>query len=444
MAVTIFVFKASEIKGKRWDSQAYISNISDTKSKYDYVLLKNCIQLSNTNWDQKSFYQDNFPYIQISNIDTVCGTIFDIEYPSIQNIPSRARQITYTEDIIVSATRPHRGGIAFISDKENQFIVSTGFFIIRDIKEKIKIDKKYLFHCLKRDEILLQMEQKSSGGNYPAITKENFLTVQIPIPPMPIQKEIACIMDNAYSEKKRLEAEAKELLNSIDSYVMDKLGIIKTQETKPTEKWFTVKASDIHGKKWQLVQMSSKEQYNYKYPLHKLMSVANILMGQSPLGNTYNDKSQGMPFYQGKTLFSDKYILEPTTWTTEPKKTANYDDILMSVRAPVGNVNLCSLPKICIGRGLASIKAKENVNQFYLFYILDICKHLIKGNHGATFEMIASDELANSQIPIPPQDIQKEIAKECEERRNSAKQKQELSSKILLDAKEKVEAMLFN
>ena len=198
--------------------------------------------------------------------------------------------------------------------------------------------------------------------------------------------------------------------------------------------YFRIKASDIRGNKWQLARISpTAQKYDFKFPMKALHTIANITMGQSPLGNTYNDKKQGLPFYQGKTLFSNKYILEPKTWTTDPKKIAYHNDILISVRAPVGSVNLCSLPEICIGRGLGAIRASKEANQEYLFYILLIFTNLIKGNHGATFEMIASDELANSLIPLPPMKIQQEIA-DIMDHAYTEKQRLESEAKELLNS----------
>ena len=198
--------------------------------------------------------------------------------------------------------------------------------------------------------------------------------------------------------------------------------------------YFRIKASDIRGNKWQLARISpTAQKYNFKFPMKALHTISNITMGQSPLGNTYNDKKQGLPFYQGKTLFSNKYILEPKTWTTDPKKIAYHNDILISVRAPVGSVNLCSLPEICIGRGLGAIRASKEANQEYLFYILLIFTNLIKGNHGATFEMIASDELANSLIPLPPMKIQQEIA-DIMDHAYTEKQRLESEAKELLNS----------
>ena len=99
----------------------------------------------------------------------------------------------------------------------------------------------------------------------------------------------------------------------------------------------------------------------------KLKEFATINMGQSPKGETYNTDGNGMPFLQGRKTFGRIY---PTidTWTTNPIKTANKDEILMSVRAPVGDMNFAN-QEICIGRGLCSITAKNGRNK-YLYYML--------------------------------------------------------------------------
>ena len=86
--------------------------------------------------------------------------------------------------------------------------------------------------------------------------------------------------------------------------------------------------------------------------------VCRVIAGQSPEGKYYNDTGNGLPFYQGKKEYGDKYIGEPKIWTTKVTKEAEANDILMSVRAPVGPINL-STQKICIGRGLAAIRASK-------------------------------------------------------------------------------------
>ncbi|MBK1685879.1 N-6 DNA methylase [Rhodoferax fermentans] len=91
-----------------------------------------------------------------------------------------------------------------------------------------------------------------------------------------------------------------------------------------------------------------------------LGDVCEVIAGQSPEGEFYNEQANGLPFYQGKTEFSRVFIGAPTKWTTKVTKVALANDILMSVRAPVGPVNFAT-QECCIGRGLAAIRSKATL-----------------------------------------------------------------------------------
>ena len=137
------------------------------------------------------------------------------------------------------------------------------------------------------------------------------------------------------------------------------------------------------------------------WEIKKLGEICHIIAGQSPEGKFYNSEGKGMPFYQGKKEFGEKYIGEPTTWTTKITKEANTGDILMSVRAPVGPVNFAT-QKICIGRGLAAIRAGKSVNKEFLFNYLLKHENEIEGNAGAVFSSINKAQIENIEIPLPP------------------------------------------
>jgi len=137
------------------------------------------------------------------------------------------------------------------------------------------------------------------------------------------------------------------------------------------------------------------------WEVKKLGDVCNVIAGQSPEGKFYNSNGNGMPFYQGKKEFGKKYIGEPTTWTTNVTKEAEADDILMSVRAPVGPVNFAT-QKICIGRGLAAIRAGKEINKDFLFGFLLKHENEIVGNAGAVFDSINKTQIENIEIPFPP------------------------------------------
>jgi type I restriction enzyme S subunit len=119
-----------------------------------------------------------------------------------------------------------------------------------------------------------------------------------------------------------------------------------------------------------------------------------------PAGSAYNSDGKGLPFYQEKKEFESKYIGPPTTWTTEVTKRAKANDILMSVRAPVGPINF-STQEICIGRGLAAIRAKAGLDQNFLFYFLLSAQSQIGGRDGAVFPSISRKEICSIRLPIP-------------------------------------------
>ncbi|MCL4585176.1 restriction endonuclease subunit S, partial [Fusobacterium nucleatum] len=142
----------------------------------------------------------------------------------------------------------------------------------------------------------------------------------------------------------------------------------------------------------------------------RLDDIADITMGQSPLSQSYNLGKKGLPFYQGKTEFGDIYIKEPIIYCNSPIKIVEKNDVLMSVRAPVGDVNIAT-QKSCIGRGLASIRAKK-IDYLYLFYLLKEQKIKIeKMGVGSTFKAINKNNISSLQIPIIEMSKQNRIKK---------------------------------
>ncbi|QID33761.1 restriction endonuclease subunit S [Pampinifervens florentissimum] len=140
----------------------------------------------------------------------------------------------------------------------------------------------------------------------------------------------------------------------------------------------------------------------------RLGEVAEIIMGQSPPGETYNSNGKGVPFLQGKAEFGNIYP-NVTKYTTHPIKTSRIGSILFSVRAPVGDVNIADR-EYCIGRGLACIELREGENEF-LFYYFNFAKEKIeKLGTGSTFKAISKSELQTFSIPLPPLEEQKAIA----------------------------------
>jgi type I restriction enzyme S subunit len=136
--------------------------------------------------------------------------------------------------------------------------------------------------------------------------------------------------------------------------------------------------------------------------------LCEVIAGQSPEGKYYNSEGKGMPFYQGKKDFGEKFIEDPTTWTTQTTKIAREGDILMSVRAPVGPVNFAT-DEVCIGRGLAAIRSRAELNRDFLFYQLLYLQPEIAGKEGAVFASIGKSEIEVFPIAFAPLPEQQRI-----------------------------------
>ena len=144
------------------------------------------------------------------------------------------------------------------------------------------------------------------------------------------------------------------------------------------------------------------------WEIKNIGDVCTVISGQSPEGKYYNTEQKGLPFYQGKKDFTDKYLGSPEKWTSKTTKEAIADDVLMSVRAPVGPVNL-STQKICIGRGLAAIRAKRKIDKEFLYNFFVKHENEITGNTGAVFNSINKAQIETIKIPVPPLLEQKRI-----------------------------------
>ena len=141
-----------------------------------------------------------------------------------------------------------------------------------------------------------------------------------------------------------------------------------------------------------------------------LASIAQIVAGQSPESSTYNSIGEGLPFFQGKADFQDMHPTVRIWCTSEKRKEAKSGDILISVRAPVGAVNICNQRSI-IGRGLAAIRTSSQLDGKFLYYWLKANEQQIDAlGTGSTFKAITQDTLKKIEVPVPPLDDQIRIS----------------------------------
>ena len=246
---TVFTIKASESQGRRLDPRFYHPVFRKNRVRIEackHSEVKALCDLSNEIWDKEHCFQDHFPYVEIGTINCENGEIGNIEELATVDAPSRAQMVVRSGDLLVSATRPTRNAIAIVPARVEKAIASTGFLVVRSVKSTV-VDPRYLFHVLRMEFCTKQFDQYSSGGNYPAITKDDFRRMVIPLPPLQEQRKIVTELDAAYAAKRAADAKATKLLASIDDMVLNELGIAKLlkPDTSLSSRIFTVPATEV-------------------------------------------------------------------------------------------------------------------------------------------------------------------------------------------------------
>lgn len=225
----------------------------------------------------------------------------------------------------------------------------------------------------------------ANGGAQQNLNAQRIKDFDITLPPLKEQKHIADILwslDDKIELNRRinanLEAQAQALFRS----------------------WFV----DFEPFRDDPFVDSELGKIPHDWKVGTLSEVADITMGQSPKGSSYNEEGDGIIFYQGRAEFGNRFP-SIRLYTTEPTRIAEINSVLLSVRAPVGDINIAK-NKCCIGRGLAAIKSKQGYNSFIL-YLLQSLKPLLEqyNGEGTVFGCINRKEIEGLPIIIPKESV---------------------------------------
>ena len=232
------------------------------------------------------------------------------------------------------------------------------------------VDYKFIFY------VLLNMQSSFEHLAVGSVQKNLYVPIlsdiKFKLPPLPTQQKIAAILSSLDDKI--------ELNNKINQN-------LEQQAQTIFKSWF-VDFEPFGG------------EMPEGWKVGKLSEIAEITMGQSPDGSSYNEDGNGTVFYQGRAEFGTRF---PTRrlYTTEPKRIAKTNDVLMSVRAPVGDLNIAN-EDCCIGRGLAAIRTKEN-HQSFVYYTMNSLKKDLEvfNGEGTVFGSINQNALNNMNVVIP-------------------------------------------
>lgn len=295
-------------------------------------------------------------------------------------------------DIIISA----RGTVGALAQIGKPMAFNQSCFGLRG-KKGIS-DNNYLYYSLKN--YVRNIKRKSQGSVFDTINLSTFDFLEIDTPDsLNEQKRIAdvlSVLDVKIELNNRINTELEAMAKTLYDY------------------WFVqFDFPDTNGKPYKtsggkmFFNATLKREIPEGWSDKQLSDIANITMGQSPSGNSYNNKGIGTIFFQGSTDFG---WLFPSIrqYTTEPSRMAKQGDILLSVRAPVGDINIANTD-CCIGRGLAALNSKNGFDGF-LFYTMKYFKQIFdrRNSEGTTFGSITKNDLYSLKLAYPTEDLLKE------------------------------------
>ncbi len=263
------------------------------------------------------------------------------------------------------------GKIPVAMFEEDKAIMSPAYPMFEVIDKSVLLPQ-YLMMWFSRSEFDREASYYAVGGVRGSLTWEDFCNMRLPVPPIERQREIVA------------EYETLTRRIHLNEQIIQKLEATAQALYRNT-----------------FVDNIDKQNLPPGWSIGKLSDIAEITMGQSPDGQTYNIDGDGIIFYQGRTDFGKRFPT-PRVYTTSPTRYAQKGDVLLSVRAPVGDINIAP-HDCCIGRGLASLRSKMEC-QSYLYYQLFALSSVfnVSDDEGTIFGSINKDDLNSIEVIIPP------------------------------------------
>lgn len=365
----------------------------------------------------EEFSEDKVRYLRITDIDDY-GNLLENDKKSVSS-PEIEKYILKEGDIVFARTGNSTGRTYFHEEKNGE-LAFAGFLIKFSLDES-KVNPKYLKYFTLSKPYKQWVANLSSGSTRGNINAKTFADCPIILPPRAQQDYLVRVF-SSLEEKIQTNNQINQELEVMAKTLYDYWFV---QFDFPDQNGKPYKSSG--GK--MIYNSELKREIPEGWGVEKLENIANITMGQSPKGSSYNEAGEGIMFFQGSTDFGWRFPVA-RQYTTEPSRIAEEDDILLSVRAPVGTLNIADT-RCCIGRGLAAINSKVGANS-YIFNVMQDFKKLfdMMNSVGTTFGSITKDDLYSLQLVYPPTELlikfDKSVKSFDKEIKNRSRQNQEL------------------
>ena len=256
------------------------------------------------------------------------------------------------------------------------------------------VDRDFIYYALSQEDIFSSLRNAQSSSTMPAITFEIASRIQLKIPSLEEQRKIAGILgaiDDKIENNRRINTNLE-----LQAQALYKQWFVDFEFPNEEGKPYKSSGGKMVDSELGLIPEG--------WSVGALSDLADITMGQSPNGKSFNENGEGIVFYQGRTEFGIRYP-SIRLYTTEPTRYAEPMSVLLSVRAPVGDINIAT-QRCCIGRGVASIKSKTDDNAYMYCCLKELRPQLEQYNgEGTVFGSINRKELEGLVLCIPKYEI---------------------------------------
>jgi type I restriction enzyme S subunit len=331
---------------------------------------------------------NSHPYIRVRGMGEKYLPINNLEYVPNEVFPSIKNYIVDKGDLLLSIVGTV-GLVSLVNDELDKASLTEN--CVKIIPQKDIIDNEFLYYFLKSNIGQQEIFRKIVGAVQPKLPIYNINDIGLNIPDLLTQTSIAEIL-SSLDDKIELNNKINQELENL-AQTLFKQWFIDFEF--PNENGEPYKSSGGEMVESELGEIPEGWSFG------TLKDEFNLNMGQSPKGDTYNETGDGMIFFQGRSDFGFRYP-SVRMFTKDPKKVAKKFETLISVRAPVGDINMVEYD-CCIGRGLGSISHSRKLFSYTYYKILSIQEELKSyDNEGTVFGSINKETLGNIKTIIPP------------------------------------------
>lgn len=360
-----------------WD----LVSIEDIKADKKFAIVDGPF---GTQLHSNEYIDSGVPVVRVINLSFNGRFIPDeLVYISEEKFEELNRSAIYPGDIVVAKTGATIGKLAIFPTAYSHGLLASS--CLKLTLDGVKANSRYVFYFLMSRRGQIQIKNLAYGSTRNTINLTPFSEIKLPLPPLYEQEAIAHIL-GSIDDKIELNRQMTQTLEAIAEALF--------------KSWFV----DFEPFRDQGMEDSQLGPIPRGWRVDRLSKTCDITMGQSPPGDTYNELGDGVPFYQGIKDFGFRFP-NHRIYCTEPTRFADIGDVLLSVRAPVGSLNMASEP-CAIGRGLAALRHKRK-QKGYLYYLLRATQRGWEkfDSEGTVFGCITKTDIHDFRVVMPLESI---------------------------------------